>query len=447
MSSGRPGQQWKAKVAEPDFPVQSDKAPISTHPAFPAIVALWFACLLGLGSLVLPMALFERLAALTGIAALVPAAEPPLGSTARTLIALAGALAGAAAGLLLARQVARSQEPGAGRQISARPDARECRPIAAHAELGEQGFEWLDFISEHGSPIIGQSHRGSPDIPAPPADPYEGEEAVPAADGELAPNDWWRAEPDLSDAATQTALAADEPDSLGDLIESADDLRREDEESAMIDTPGYWFSGAEGNRGGPAPRLPIDDSPLEDLGLVQLAGRLGAAIERRRTLAASRPASRPAPAPAPFLSAGFEAAEPEDAARARASFFGSEDPLADADADAQAQGWEHGPPPAMKNPFSGHEEFVRSPVRDADLGVVEPVASYPFGASPAARVRPSAPLRDWEAASAGASTITPGEVGIPADSAYPSGPSRNRARNGRDLRAALAALQRINGAA
>ena len=36
-----------------------EKAPISTHPAFPAIVALWFAALLGLGSLVLPAVLLE----------------------------------------------------------------------------------------------------------------------------------------------------------------------------------------------------------------------------------------------------------------------------------------------------------------------------------------------------------------------------------------------------
>ena len=38
------------------------KAPISAHPLFPAIVALWFAALLGVGSLVLPVVLFEKLA-------------------------------------------------------------------------------------------------------------------------------------------------------------------------------------------------------------------------------------------------------------------------------------------------------------------------------------------------------------------------------------------------
>ena len=116
-----------------------EKAPISTHPAFPAIVALWFAALLGLGSLVLPVALFEAFVAASGIAAFVPPAEPPLGVTARAVIALTGAIAGAALGLLLARQVARSQTP-AGTGSIASGEMRELRPIFAHDELGEEGL-------------------------------------------------------------------------------------------------------------------------------------------------------------------------------------------------------------------------------------------------------------------------------------------------------------------
>ncbi|MXP40376.1 hypothetical protein GRI75_01790 [Altererythrobacter soli] len=420
-------------MVEPDSPGQADKAPISTHPAFPAIVALWFACLLGLGSLVLPAALVDRLVALTGIAALVPAAEPPLGSTARTLIALAAAMAGAAAGLLLARQVARSQEPGARVRATDRTEARECRPIAAHAELGEEGFEWLDFISEHGSPIIGQSHRSSPEIVVTRAEMRNGENSAPSGERDPDLDDWWRAGPDLPHADTQADIAEDEPEPLGDLGERADDLRRHGDDSAMFDTPVHWFSIAEGERGEAAPRLPLDASPLEELGLVQLAGRLGAAIERRRTLEASGPA--PAPGPAPFLSAEFEAAEPEDAARAIASFFGSQDKLA---SDAE---------PAMKNPFSGHEEFVRRPDRETDSDHVEPVVSFPFGALPAAHVRPSAAPRNRETGAVIAPTCPSEEAGIPANSTHPSSAPPNRTRNGQDLRAALAALQRISGAA
>ena len=111
------------------------RAPISSHPAFPAIVALWFAALLGLGCLILPSVLFERLVAITGLASIVPAAAPPLGFTARAMLALAAAIAGAAIGLILARKIAGVQtaQPN-GRLLDGEP---KCRPISAHDELGE----------------------------------------------------------------------------------------------------------------------------------------------------------------------------------------------------------------------------------------------------------------------------------------------------------------------
>jgi hypothetical protein len=87
------------------------KAPISAHPAFPAIVALWFAALLGLGSLVLPVALIERLVTFTHISSIVSAAQPPLGFTARAAIALAASITGALVGLWLARKVAAAAAP------------------------------------------------------------------------------------------------------------------------------------------------------------------------------------------------------------------------------------------------------------------------------------------------------------------------------------------------
>ena len=64
------------------------QAPISSHPFFAAVVALWFAALLGLGSLVLPVALFEKAATATGLSSIISAAQPPLGTTARIAIAV-----------------------------------------------------------------------------------------------------------------------------------------------------------------------------------------------------------------------------------------------------------------------------------------------------------------------------------------------------------------------
>ncbi|WJY19410.1 hypothetical protein QQS45_04045 [Alteriqipengyuania flavescens] len=82
---------------------------VATHPAFPAIVALWFAALLGIGFLVLPAALLEGVIAATGLPAIVPAAAPPLGLTARMLLGGTAALVGAILGFLLARKVAGMQ--------------------------------------------------------------------------------------------------------------------------------------------------------------------------------------------------------------------------------------------------------------------------------------------------------------------------------------------------
>ncbi|MGN6499637.1 MAG: hypothetical protein ACTHKM_05770, partial [Tsuneonella sp.] len=123
------------------------KAPISSHRAFPAIVALWFAELLGIGSLVLPVVLLEKAATLSGIAAVWPAAQPPLGLTARLAIALAAGGIGALLGLWLAAKVAATQALSTPRRRQPAP-ARDSdwgesakRPISARDELGSDSLD------------------------------------------------------------------------------------------------------------------------------------------------------------------------------------------------------------------------------------------------------------------------------------------------------------------
>jgi len=135
------------------------QVPISQHPAFPAIVALWFAALLGLGSLVLPASLFEAAVGASGIASVVPGAEPPLGVSARILIALVGAALGVVAGLLIARRVAAAQsQPGRAshRSLRTASDAAK-RPISAHEELWSEGFD--DPVDETPAPPIAGRRR------------------------------------------------------------------------------------------------------------------------------------------------------------------------------------------------------------------------------------------------------------------------------------------------
>src|SRR5690606_10756857 len=124
-----------ASMAYPE-PEQRRANPITQHPAFPAVVALWFAALLGLGSLVLPAVLLERLVEMSGLASLVPAASPPRGFTARVLVALVAGAAGGALGLMLARRVAEaSGVPGLPRRV--RGAGETGSPLNVLDELGD----------------------------------------------------------------------------------------------------------------------------------------------------------------------------------------------------------------------------------------------------------------------------------------------------------------------
>ena len=114
--------------------------PITSHPLFAAVVALWFGALFGLGSLAIRPALFESLVLKSGIDLIIPAAAPPLGVTARILIALAMAACGAVIGAILAHRMTRPKAAPVARKRSVRstaPEPKARRPISAHDELGE----------------------------------------------------------------------------------------------------------------------------------------------------------------------------------------------------------------------------------------------------------------------------------------------------------------------
>lgn len=123
--------------------------PVSAHPVFPVIVALWFAALFGIGILVLPGILIERAVDATGLAAIVPSAAPPLGFSARLMLAAGAGMVGALGGLLIARKVVAAQSsprsaPRAGTfgRTADIPPAK--RPIIATEELGEEGLGSAD---------------------------------------------------------------------------------------------------------------------------------------------------------------------------------------------------------------------------------------------------------------------------------------------------------------
>jgi hypothetical protein len=109
------------------------KASITKHPLFPAMVAMWFGSLFGLGSLAVRASLIESLVLKLSLDVILPAAAPPLGLKFRFILALLLAAVGIAAGAALARWIAKPRpviEPRR-RDITTRAQARQARAAAA----------------------------------------------------------------------------------------------------------------------------------------------------------------------------------------------------------------------------------------------------------------------------------------------------------------------------
>ena len=354
------------------------KPPLSAHPAFPAIVALWFAVLFGLGSLVLPAALLESAVTATGIASLVPAAAPPLGLTARALIALAAALAGAALGIAIGRRVEQSQRP----DTATRRASGQRAPLNIKDELGAEGLagEGLPITRRRALAISDDAYAGD--------DPYAGplpgerEAAIELSfDHDEFGDEFGDAEPlELSTPADDDRADsfppgfADEPvaDEDFEMSEQPDFRPEEPAPSWQAETPAEphdendaepWAPVAAVEAAGePAMASEWTDAPLEELGLVQLVQRLGSTIERRREVLAQTAvapvASGVASGPAAQVRVApviFGAARADDAAQATAAYFGG------------GARTEAGEPADIPAPTGLRPEFLRS----LDLGEAE----------------------------------------------------------------------------
>lgn len=102
----------------------AQRRPITEHPAFAPLVAMWFAALCGLGVAVLPAGLIER--ALTGIGG---GALVPLTFASRVGLSVGAALLGALVGLAIARRLALRSHP------DPRPLFEEAEAVADEADL------------------------------------------------------------------------------------------------------------------------------------------------------------------------------------------------------------------------------------------------------------------------------------------------------------------------
>lgn len=111
--------------------------PITAHPMFPMVTALWCAMALGLGSFMLAPMLLEKPVVALGIPALIPAAAPPLGFTARALLALVMVAIGAAAGFLGGRRIAEGKVEA---PVRARTVGRAAQTASAKSYDAEDTF-------------------------------------------------------------------------------------------------------------------------------------------------------------------------------------------------------------------------------------------------------------------------------------------------------------------
>jgi hypothetical protein len=289
--------------------------PMTEHHMFVPLVALWFGALFSLSSLAVRTGLFEQMIVSVGLDRLFPYASPPLGHTARLLIAAAFGLVGAGIGALLAKVVADGGLPGERqgdsfypasaehgddyrvRARDAHPDAPARRPISASAELGEVDLAedfppsrvpapWIPRV-----PLVdGPAEPETPPLPEWfAARPVEAEpHAEPAAEAPPAVplGSHADAEP-VVEAPVREALPQAEPVIAGAAGEVTDP-----------DYPDAWRNTAER----------IAHAPPAALGHVELIERLALALNKRSEdgPAAAEPIN-PAPEPRPDAAATIQA--------------------------------------------------------------------------------------------------------------------------------------------
>ena len=218
----------------------SSSRPLSSLPAFPVLVALWFAALLGAGTFVLPAAIFESAASATGLADIIPAAQPPLGNTARLAITIAAAILGALIGLFVAWQVRRASRPAHAADPSDAPLAAEeqANPSAGEDSEGPTAWQaWRENMTEDAD-----DYGDTPD--SDPADgPDEAERGVDFArleaalrdeDADEGPGD--RIDTDEFEGTENPPLADDPQRAEADrLVAGLARLRREDDAPRAFD--------------------------------------------------------------------------------------------------------------------------------------------------------------------------------------------------------------------
>jgi hypothetical protein len=274
--------------------------PITAHPLFPVVTALWFATFFGLGSFAVAPALLEGPVVALGIPSVIPAAAPPLGFTARVMLALAMLVAGGAIGYFVGRRLGPRAATATPRKRAAAGFARR-NSAAVEAEAPRRPLNPAEDLDE-------------PALDSPVDDPVplrrrslslsdEGQLHVPS---ELAPLPGsylpWEMEVGAAGPGPVPHGATDDPLALDILFENAQAriehaipvptataAEPEAAEPAPVPEMPAALALTAAGPVKPAPLLqapvaaitPLERAPLDNLGLVQMIERLALAISRR----------------------------------------------------------------------------------------------------------------------------------------------------------------------
>lgn len=282
-------------------PAARPRRGVAAHRLFPLAAALWCAALFALCCLAAGAESLGALSLKLHLPAIVPAAAPPLGMTARALLVALSGLGGAVAGLVIGwRLQARALGPIV---VRARPsrsdeadDAADAEPVVAEPPIraGAPRVRSRDahpdapprrplVVTEDVLPFAATSRFVTPE-PTEPADTVI-EVAPRAADvtDDLPAF--------LADALRANRAEANEPEFTP---EPEAEVAPEPVAEAPAPAPEPVFVIPElplATRAAAEPQLPIGEAPIESLGLVQLIERLAQAIATRQTLRAEREAA------------------------------------------------------------------------------------------------------------------------------------------------------------
>ena len=275
--------------------------PIRQHRSFPAIVALWFGALFGLGSLAIRPSLLESLVVSAQIDRLIPAAAAPLGDTARILIALGLTAFGALLGAVIAWRIARPRREASEHQEVASLSEGPADQLSAGEESAADAQPQIPAPAELEAeqPVLGR-RRGLLALSEDESrDDYPGSAALLAG----APQILNIAEIDFAAPAQVAGAVADEPPQTDDLealdmvslaerlVNSLDNRRTQNEagvpvpaNEAIINAEPEAVIAAEAPHEVGADELDIEDEETidEDIGYSSLLN-LSRVPERRQT--------------------------------------------------------------------------------------------------------------------------------------------------------------------